>query len=268
MTDYRAVMTLLIQQRSYRQIEDQLGSSHRAISRANHALRSLGLTTIQQVTALTNDELDEIFVDNRSSGQGQFVPINFDAVVKARAGRTKQTLQLLWARYTSIPAQAGQRHYSYDRFRQLVTAHVDAAGLTARITHAPGHTMQVDWAGTKMRLYDPAGKLGAKVSIFVASLPYSGLLFACACVDQRQQSWLDAHRQAFDYFGGLPGCCPPIGIFASPSGFPFGCCAIFLHLPCTNRASFSVSSHRKNQPAHHIPYARNDSQAHQQPNAA
>lgn len=202
MTDYRAVMTLLIQQRSYRQIEDQLGSSHRAISRANHALRSLGLTTIQQVAALTNDELDEIFVDNRSSGQGQFVPISFDAVVKARAGRTKQTLQLLWARYTSIRAQAGQRHYSYDRFRQLVTAHVDAAGLTARITHAPGHTMQVDWAGTKMRLYDPAGKLGAKVSIFVASLPYSGLLFACACVDQRQQSWLDAHRQAVDYFGG------------------------------------------------------------------
>lgn len=129
MTDYRAVMTLLIQQRSYRQIEDQLGCSHRAISRANHALRSLGLTTIQQVAALTNDELDEIFVDNRSSGQGEFVPINFDAVVKARAGRTKQTLQLLWARYTSIPAQAGQRHYSYDRFRQLVAPMLMQLGL-------------------------------------------------------------------------------------------------------------------------------------------
>ncbi|OFT86462.1 IS21 family transposase [Corynebacterium sp. HMSC29G08] len=203
MTDYRAVMTLLIKKRSYRQIEDQLGCSHRAISRANQALRSLGLTTAQQVAALTNDELDEIFVDKRTSGQGEFVPIDFDAVVKARTGRTKQTLQVLWARYTTTAAQPGQRHYSYDRFRQLVASHVDAAGLTARITHAPGHTMQVDWAGTKMRLYDPAGTQGAKVSIFVASLPYSGMLFACACVDQRQQSWLDAHRQAFDYFGGV-----------------------------------------------------------------
>ena len=196
-------MTLLIGKRSYRQIEDQLGCSHRAISRANQALRSLGLTTAQQVAALTNDELDEIFVDKRTSGQGEFVPIDFDAVVKARTGRTKQTLQVLWARYTTTPAQPGQRHYSYDRFRQLVASHVDAAGLTARITHAPGHTMQVDWAGTKMRLYDPAGTQGAKVSIFVASLPYSGMLFACACADQRQQSWLDAHRQAFDYFGGV-----------------------------------------------------------------
>ena len=94
MTDYRAVMTLLIRKRSYRQIEDQLGCSHRAISRANQALRSLGLTTAQQVAALTNDELDEIFVDKRSSGQGEFVPIDFDAVVKARTGRVKQTLQV------------------------------------------------------------------------------------------------------------------------------------------------------------------------------
>ena len=203
MTDYRAVMTLLIQQRSYRQIEHQLGCSHRAISRASQALRNLGLTTVEQVAALTNDELDEIFVDRRSSGQGEFVPIDFDAVVKARTGRVKLTLQVLWARYTTTPAQPGQRHYSYDRFRQLVACHVDAAGLTARITHAPGHTMQVDWAGTKMRLYDPAGTPGAKVSVFVASLPYSGMLFACTCADQRQQSWLDAHRQAFDYFGGV-----------------------------------------------------------------
>ncbi|HAT6386363.1 TPA: hypothetical protein JAJ60_002726 [Corynebacterium striatum] len=36
MTDYRAIMTLLIKQRSYRQIEQQLGCSHRVIARANH----------------------------------------------------------------------------------------------------------------------------------------------------------------------------------------------------------------------------------------
>ncbi|MDL0403681.1 Trp family transcriptional regulator [Corynebacterium lehmanniae] len=49
MTDYRAVMKLLVQQRSYRQIEQQLGCSHRAISRSNQVLRSLGIRTIDQV---------------------------------------------------------------------------------------------------------------------------------------------------------------------------------------------------------------------------
>ena len=83
MTDYRAVMKLLVQQRSCRQIEQQLGCSHRAISRSNQVLRSLGIRTVDQVLALTDDELDELFVDGRSTGQGEFVPIDFDAVVKA-----------------------------------------------------------------------------------------------------------------------------------------------------------------------------------------
>ena len=68
-----------------------------------------------------------------------------------------------WARSTTTPALPGQLHYSYDRFHQLVASQVDAAGLTARITDTPGHTMQVDWAGTKMRVLDPDGAPGVKV---------------------------------------------------------------------------------------------------------
>lgn len=58
MTDYKAVMKLLVQQRSYREIENQLGCSHRAVSRANTVLRSHGFTTVEQVEDLTTDELD------------------------------------------------------------------------------------------------------------------------------------------------------------------------------------------------------------------
>ena len=45
---------------------------------------------------MTTDELDAMFVDGRSSGQGDFVPIDFQAVVKARTGRNKVTVQVLW----------------------------------------------------------------------------------------------------------------------------------------------------------------------------
>ena len=75
MTDYRAVMKLLVQQRSYRQIEQQLGCSHRTISRSNQVLRSLGIRTVDQVLALTDDELDELFVDGRSTGDGRFFSV-------------------------------------------------------------------------------------------------------------------------------------------------------------------------------------------------
>ena len=42
-----------------------------------------------------------------------------------------------------------------------------------------------------------------KVSVFVASMPYSGMVFACAYTDERQDAWLAAHIRAFEYFGGV-----------------------------------------------------------------
>ncbi|MBG9245019.1 hypothetical protein [Corynebacterium belfantii] len=68
------------------------------------------------------------FVEGRSAAQGDFVPIDFDAVAKARTGRNKVTLQVLWGHYTTQPANPSQRYYSYERFRQLVAEHVDATG--------------------------------------------------------------------------------------------------------------------------------------------
>ncbi len=61
---------------------------------------------------------------------------------------------------------------------------------TAAIAHVPGHTMQVDWAGTRMQLTDPVSRRTTAVSVFVASLPYSGLVFAFGCLDEKQPAWL------------------------------------------------------------------------------
>ncbi|WP_288749482.1 helix-turn-helix domain-containing protein [uncultured Corynebacterium sp.] len=188
MTDYRAVMDLVLQGWSVRQICSTVRCSHTTVQKARHTMAAHQITTGEQLAGITDEEMATWFVDGRSGAQGDFVPIDFDAVAKARTGRNKVTLQVLWGRYTTQPVHPSQRYYSYERFRQLVAEHVDATGLTARITHAPGHTMQVDWAGTAMRLFDPTDARGAKVSIFVASLPYSGMLFACACPNQRQQA--------------------------------------------------------------------------------
>ena len=203
MTDYRAVMDLVLQGWSVRQICSTVRCSHTTVQKARQAMAAHQIATDEQLAGVTDEEMATWFVDGRSLAQGDFVPIDFDAVAKARTGRNKVTLQVLWGRYTTQPARPSQRYYSYERFRQLVAEHVDATGLTARITHVPAHTMQVDWAGTTMRLFDPIDGRGAKVSIFVASLPYSGMLFACACPNQRQAAWLWAHIQAFEYFGGV-----------------------------------------------------------------
>ena len=205
MADYRLIMTLLLQQRPYRQIEVMAGCSHRAIARARRVLDAERLSTAAQVEALTVEDLDRLFADGRKTVSGEFVPVDVDKVVAARVGRKKPPLKVLWARYlTSGQDVPGARFYGYDRFCEIVTEHVRTHDLTAAIAHVPGHTMQVDWAGTRMQLTDPVSRRTTAVSVFVASLPYSGLVFAFGCLDEKKPAWLDAHRRAFEYIGGVP----------------------------------------------------------------
>ena len=202
MTDYRLVMSLLLQDRSYRDIEAIAGCSHRTIAKAKKVCREHGLTAAGQVEALSGEEIDALFADGRKSPSAEFVAFDVPETVKKRTGKNKLPLRVLWANYLDSDGAPGQRHYSYQRFCQIVGEYVEVNELTMRITHVPGHTMQVDWAGTKMAIFDPVIGTKTTVSVFVASIPYSGMVFACGCLDEKMANWLDAHLQAFEYFGG------------------------------------------------------------------
>ena len=203
MTDYRLVMGLLVQGYAYRQIEAMAGCSHRAIARARRVLDEEGFTTREQVDGLSLEDIDRLFADGRRSVVEEFVPVDIEKVVAARLGRNKPPLKVLWARYLESDAPAGARFYGYERFCQIVAEHVRVNDLTLPIAHVPGHTMQVDWAGTQMQLTDPVTRESTRVSVFVASLPFSGMVFAYGCLDEKQPAWLDAHRRAFEYLGGV-----------------------------------------------------------------
>ncbi|MCS5480985.1 IS21 family transposase [Corynebacterium sp. YIM 101645] len=203
MTDYRLILTLLLRGLSYRQIEASASCSHRAIARARKVLDAHQWSTEEQITALTRADLDTLFTDGRKVTSEDFLTPDFDAIVRARSRHKKPSLRHLWTRYLEQPAPGGLVHYSYDRFCELVAEHIATFDLTAVITHQPGHTMQVDWAGTTMATTDPITGTRRKAYVFVATLPYSGMVFACAQHDQKMLAWLDAHRQAFDYFGAV-----------------------------------------------------------------
>ena len=55
-----------------------------------------------------------------------------------------------------------------------------------------------------MQLTDPITRTVTKVSVFVASLPYSGLVYARGYLNEKLPAWLDAHQRAFEYIGGVP----------------------------------------------------------------
>ncbi|MBB2995021.1 IS21 family transposase [Paeniglutamicibacter cryotolerans] len=203
MADYRHIMALLVQGHSYRQVQGRAGCSHRTIAKASRVLADQKLTTREQIDALTDEDLDRLFDDGRKAVSGEFVPVNVEAVVKARIGRKKPPLKVLWARYLDTAHTDSARFYGYERFCQIIAEHVKVNDLTSPLSHEPGHTMQVDWAGTKMQLTDPITQETTKVSLFVASLPYSGMIFAYGSLDEKLPAWCQLHRKAFEYFEGV-----------------------------------------------------------------
>ena len=113
MTDYRAVMDLVLKGWSVRQITATMGCSHSTVQKVRKVLQAEQITTTAQIAGLNDEAVAVLFHDGRSTGQGVFVPIDFDSVVKARTGRHKTTLQVLWGKYTSTPALPGQHVVSF-----------------------------------------------------------------------------------------------------------------------------------------------------------
>jgi transposase len=67
------------------------------------------------------------------------------------------------------------------------------------LSHPPGEA-QVDFGEATIRL---AGQ-ETKVALFVMTLPYSGAIFIQAFPRECTETFLEGHRRAFEYFGGVP----------------------------------------------------------------
>ena len=67
------------------------------------------------------------------------------------------------------------------------------------LSHPPGEA-QVDFGEATIRL---AGQ-ETKVALFVMTLPYSGAIFIQAFPRECTETFLEGHRRAFEFFGGVP----------------------------------------------------------------
>src|SRR3990172_1106781 len=67
------------------------------------------------------------------------------------------------------------------------------------LSHPPGEA-QVDFGEATVQL---AGE-PTKVALFVMTLPYSGAMFVQVFPRECTETFLEGHRRAFEYFGGVP----------------------------------------------------------------
>lgn len=109
-----------------------------------------------------------------------------------------------------------QRHTAKRIFERLKAEHGYGGGYTVikdalrvwrnqhgevfvPLIHAPGEAQvdfgqaEIEWKGVRW-----------KAALFVMTLPYSGVLFACLFPRECTEAFLEGHRRAFEFFGGVP----------------------------------------------------------------
>lgn len=109
--------------------------------------------------------------------------------------------------YDRLRLERGDFPGSYSAVKRLCRQLERAQGVQPRdvaipVETAPGEVAQVDF-GYVGRLYDPQAGTLRKAWCFVMVLGYSRHLFARVVFDQRVETWLGLHAEAFAALGGV-----------------------------------------------------------------
>ena len=98
---------------------------------------------------------------------------------------------------------------------------VRAEDVAISVETAAGDVAQVDF-GYVGKLYDPACGLARKAWVFVMVLAYSRRMVVRVCFDQKIETWLRVHVEAFAELGGVPRTIVPDNLKAAVVRAAFG----------------------------------------------
>ena len=201
MTNYREILRL-----------KSLGYSQRSIASGAKASRNTVCEVLKNAEQMnlawpldddvTNADLEKLFYPKRKAAGSSYAELNYDYIHK-ELSKKGVTLTLLWQEYCERAYANGEIPYMSTQFGDKYRRWARVTKATMRVTHKPGDTLQVDWAGGTIPYYDSVTGEQYKAYLFVAALPCSCYLYVEACTDMKQENWLMCHIHAYEYFGGV-----------------------------------------------------------------
>ncbi|HEX6681661.1 MAG TPA: IS21 family transposase [Candidatus Limnocylindrales bacterium] len=200
MADYRAIMTLVFKGRSYREIVEAVGCSHREVATAKKTITQHGIDA-RRLAEMSEVELSGLFPDGRAKVSADYDLPDFKRVASSMRSNRHFTLLQAWRGYVGSTSQL--RKYGYSQYCHLFGEFAARNDLVATLHHEPGRAMFVDWAGDTIPLLDGGGGEATPAYLFVAVLPFSGCVYCRAFIDMRMGAWITAHVGAFEAFGGV-----------------------------------------------------------------
>lgn len=109
------------------------------------------------------------------------------------------TRQLLWREYMELNREG----YAYSQYCYHLQQFLRKKDVVMHLEYKPGEQTMIDYAGKKAHYVDQhTGEL-VTCDVFVATLPFSGLIFCTAGKSQQTSDMLDATNDALYYIGGV-----------------------------------------------------------------
>ena len=110
------------------------------------------------------------------------------------------TRLLLWQEYRHRQPDG----YSYSQFCELYRVWLAGEKIFMRIPRQAGEEMEVDYAGTTVRIVNPQTGEITKGYVFVAALPASEYFYVEVQPDCTLPHWIGGNVRALQFFGGVP----------------------------------------------------------------
>ena len=200
MIDYREIIRLKSLKFSNVAIANSLCCSRNTVS---EVLKLAGSHSLEWPVpdTLTNNDIEHLFYPDRGTNEGRRLP-DYEYVYNELA-KPGVTLSLLWAEYCAKCEAEHTIPYQHTQFNEKYHAYAASKKATLRIKRKPGETMEVDWIGDTLKVYDTSSCCEIPAYIFVAVLPCSLYGYAEAFPDIKSNHWIEAHVHAYSFFGGV-----------------------------------------------------------------
>lgn len=200
MVDYKRILRLRAEGVSQRGVADALGCSRNTVAEVVQAAKALGLGW-EEVADLDSGEVRHLLLPGPPEKVSGRVRPDFSKIHQELA-RPNTTLLLLWNEYAARCRAEDGAPYQYSFFCEQYRRWAQASGATMRIAREPGEALEVDWAGDAMEYADPTTGELRPAWLFVAALSFSAYSYVEAFADMTLASWVEAHVNAFAFFGG------------------------------------------------------------------
>ena len=150
-------------------------------------------------TDMDDQDLEAALFPKRGSQPRSRVEPDY-ALMHKELKRKGVTKQLLWEEYKQIHGDNG---YQYSQYCQYYRAWVSTLKRSMRQVHKAGEKLFIDYCGPTIPIINPDTGECHQAQIFVMCWGASSYTYAEACWSQKKGDWIQAHVNAFEYFGGV-----------------------------------------------------------------